>query len=388
MSLKPLLLIILAVLALIAAGSLRMPAGEPAGTSAARRLPYIMDRPQLGPTFVSVALRPSSPIAQRSDQPLLSLPNEVSRAAEPLRALLSPEISRFFPGSAGSAGPGSLKTEGAAGAASAAPPPPEILHVPPRYVRYLQVLRRIMVLNGFVSADFEREITEDRHVISILKRFVEYLISNSGLPAEDRERRKAELIAGIRLDLELLGEEFPSGFRPSPRSALPPESGGVASGSPLCSADPSPRLFLATIVAGLFPSAQAQGESGLIDIGSRADLEAIGGGVPSDIDLELRADLEAVFGDATPAGFEAAESADVVACVAGGVVKEIGDCYRAKDLNPNPGVNLWAPCCNCSVPVPSGKGFTCVPVGCKNAICPRGNLIWDRETGICGCDQF
>ena len=32
-------------------------------------------------------------------------------------------------------------------------------------------------------------------------------------------------------------------------------------------------------------------------------------------------------------------------------------------------------------------GKKCVPVGCLNSVCKKGNAIWDPATGTCGCDQ-
>ena len=59
-----------------------------------------------------------------------------------------------------------------------------------------------------------------------------------------------------------------------------------------------------------------------------------------------------------------------------------GDCYKDSNITGPPGINLWAPCCNCCIPTPSG----CVPIGCLNAICAFWpNAIWDPATGICGC---
>lgn len=60
-----------------------------------------------------------------------------------------------------------------------------------------------------------------------------------------------------------------------------------------------------------------------------------------------------------------------------------GDCYKdLAPLNPVPGVNLWAPCCDCEVDFGAGP----VPIGCLNAVCAAWpNAIWDPATGICGC---
>lgn len=65
-----------------------------------------------------------------------------------------------------------------------------------------------------------------------------------------------------------------------------------------------------------------------------------------------------------------------------------GDCYKdLAPLNPVPGVNLWAPCCDCEVDFGAGA----VPLGCLNAVCAAWpNAIWDAfwnpaGTGICGC---
>lgn len=75
-----------------------------------------------------------------------------------------------------------------------------------------------------------------------------------------------------------------------------------------------------------------------------------------------------------------------------------GDCYKDDmPLNPLPGPNLWAPCCNCGwLCTPKGCKFfedcgaqsvKCnIPLGCLNFSCRTfPNAIWDPLTGICGC---
>jgi hypothetical protein len=85
-----------------------------------------------------------------------------------------------------------------------------------------------------------------------------------------------------------------------------------------------------------------------------------------------------------------------------GVWVTVPDCYKASFSDPGPpGVNLWAPCCNCGcryvgvacIPVPD-CGFNSIacdiPFGCLNLMCGwASNAIWDSftypGTGICGC---
>jgi len=79
------------------------------------------------------------------------------------------------------------------------------------------------------------------------------------------------------------------------------------------------------------------------------------------------------------------------------------DCYKdLAPVNPVPGVNLWAFCCNCGllctpfgcVGIPDCGPFSLacnVPLGCLNRFCGGWpNAIWDSfsnplGTGICGC---
>ena len=84
------------------------------------------------------------------------------------------------------------------------------------------------------------------------------------------------------------------------------------------------------------------------------------------------------------------------------------DCYKDLNaLNPVPGVNLWAFCCNCGLYCSYGCVFiydcgpystSCnVPLGCLNLVCQSWpNAVWDAwwyfgsppgniPTGICGC---
>lgn len=76
------------------------------------------------------------------------------------------------------------------------------------------------------------------------------------------------------------------------------------------------------------------------------------------------------------------------------------DCYKDDmPLNPLPGPNIWAECCNCGlfcvgyyckyVPDCEEQSRKCnVPLGCLNLACRAfPNAIWDPlpGTGICGC---
>lgn len=75
-----------------------------------------------------------------------------------------------------------------------------------------------------------------------------------------------------------------------------------------------------------------------------------------------------------------------------------GDCYKDDvPLNPLPGPNIWAECCNCGlfcvgyyckfIPDCEEQSKKCnVPLGCLNLACRTfPNAIWDPLTGICGC---
>ena len=81
----------------------------------------------------------------------------------------------------------------------------------------------------------------------------------------------------------------------------------------------------------------------------------------------------------------------------------VPDCYKSLvPLNPAPGVNLWAFCCNCGLRctsfgcifIPDCGPFSAacnIPLGCLNLTCGKWpNAVWDQfdyplGTGICGC---
>jgi hypothetical protein len=124
----------------------------------------------------------------------------------------------------------------------------------------------------------------------------------------------------------------------------------------------------------------------LIDKGviAVADAERLQTGLHEDLPQSQDSELEAMSKQAKARSFfgELAALFSVNEAFAqllpGGIIPG-GDCY--KDLSPNypvPGVNLWAPCCDCEL---SG-----IPVGCLYGVCVGWpNAIWDQETGICGC---
>ena len=261
---------------------------------------------------------------------------------------------------------------------------------PPRYVHYIRVIRRIMVLNGIVTDEFYPEIQENRDMVAVMEQFASYVISLQPVDSLARERQRQQLLDGIHLDLRLLASEYPRGFpRPEPRNKV---MKGVRWGgdSAVCSTRPEEEFF-SSIFDILLPKALAQ-EGGVDPFG--------GIGAPSSpsLDADLAAGVDIVGGEGTLGdifggtdvpggggdGAGATESANAAVCIVTSAVGEAGTCWREAGPNPALGTNLWAPCCNCSVPTPYG----CVPIGCKNLVCRKGNVIWDPGTGICGCDGY
>ncbi len=221
-----------------------------------------------------------------------------------------------------------------------------------------------MVLGGAVAEDYYSEITENSDAAAIMERFVDYVLSANNFPPTEREGRRKQLLDGIRYDLRLLAQEYPAGFT-RPAASVVERQIALAVRGGVCAAPSSGEKFFGAVFNFIILQAFAQ-EAG-----------------PSIQDAELRAEVDAIYGEAGAgdmAGSAPGESQNPATC---GVTKDdFSECYRGKSYNPAPGVNLWAPCCNCSVPV---YGY-CVPVGCKNLVCKNGNLIWDPATGICGCD--
>lgn len=71
-----------------------------------------------------------------------------------------------------------------------------------------------------------------------------------------------------------------------------------------------------------------------------------------------------------------------------------GECYREGSALSS-GYNTWAMCCNCGFYYDGEEyiwyndcnyGYCNFDLGCKNLMCSSLPMIWDSESGICGCD--
>lgn len=239
---------------------------------------------------------------------------------------------------------------------------------PPRYVRYLRAIRRIMVLNRVVAADFHPEIRENRDAIAIMERFADYFVSLQPLSPAMRAQRKQEFLNGIRFDVRLLASEFPAGF------SIPAGAANVSIESPPGSVDAALRSeidALAAEVKKLKPPPSSPLGFCPLPSGHEYFFERLLASFIQVARAQDDVDVEGI-----------GEVVAAAACIIGSGT--IVDCYAEAGPNPIPGSNLWAPCCDCGIPV---KGF-CIPIGCLNLLCRYGNAIWDPATGICGCDMF